>query len=305
VKSTFPCPNSVFCIIFAFLSFGISLVWVWKVSANPELPPVIVNEKDGSEMVLIPAGEFLMGSPTEAIAPLLKNDPKISADLFRAEGPQHLVTLAAFYMERYLVTNAQYRVFMRATGHPAPKYWNDAPDMGAETPFPMGSEHPGHPVVGVSYVDAVAYCTWAGGRLPTEAEWEKAARGGLVGQNYPWGNQLSREYANYGGMGGRNQWPWTAPVGSFPPNAYGLYDMAGNAFEWCADWYAEDYYRHSPDHNPYGPETGHTRVLCGGSWNNNLFGMYQMRCAFRFHARPETQNLVIGFRCVSDVPPPQ
>ncbi|MDE0014216.1 MAG: formylglycine-generating enzyme family protein [Candidatus Poribacteria bacterium] len=264
---------------------------------------VMVNETDGSEMVLIPSGSYLMGSPPAQTTALIDKDARLSTDFFHLEHPQHPVSLPAFYIDRSPVTNAQYAAFIAATGHPIPKYWTHTPHMGVESPFPVGVKHGTHPVVGVSYADALAYCEWAGKRLPTEAEWEKAARGGLVNQNYPWGNESSRDYANTAGIWGKDRWLWTSPIGSFPPNGYGLSDMAGNVFEWCADWYAPDYYQHSQEENPHGPKTGQTRVLRGGSWSNNVFGIYQMRCAYRFHARPETRNLTIGFRCAADPPP--
>ena len=280
-------------------------------SGNPTA--TILNDVDGGEMVCVPSGSFLMGSQADAISSLLEFDWRVSEEFFRAEYPQHEVFLSSVYIDRYMVTNAQYQLFMQATGHPAPKYWRDAPDAGGKSPFPVGEKNPDHPVVGVSWQDASAYCKWSGKRLPSEAEWEKAARGGLMGQIYPWpsrikeriNSQLSREKANYGGVGGPDRWHWTAPVGSFPPNQYGIFDMAGNGFEWCNDWYAEDYYSRSPARNPLGADTGLTRVLRGGSWNNNLYGKYQMRCAYRFHLRPKTRNMVIGFRCAVDAPPPQ
>ncbi len=251
-------------------------------------------------MVLIPAGEFLMGSTQKQIDSLLKTDPKAYAKLFEAEQPQHVVYVDAFSMDRYEVTNAEYQRFMEATGHPAPKYWKEAPSFGATTAFPVGSKNPRHPVVGVSWEDARAYCRWRGKRLPTEAEWEKAARGGLIGKNYPRGNGLSRGDVNQSGVGGKDRWQWTAPVGSFPPNGYGLHDMAGNAFEWCADWYDANYYRNATSRNPDGPRTGIMRVVRGGSWDNNLLNVYYLRVAFRYYARPQTQNMLIGFRCVQD-----
>ena len=268
-----------------------------SVTCLAALPPVIVNENDGGEMVLIPASAYLMGSTSEQTAALVAKDARLSPDFFHAEIPQHSVQLSDFYIDRHPVTNAQYAAFMAATGHPAPKYWTHAPQMGAAEPFPIGARHGSHPVVGISYADALAYCKWTGKRLPTEAEWEKAARGGLVNQQYPWGNEPSRAHANTVGTWGKDRWHWTAVVGSFLPNAYGLSDMAGNVFEWCADWYAADYYPQSPSRNPRGPETGQTRVLRGGSWSNNILGIYQMRCAYRFHARPDTRNMIIGFRC--------
>ena len=285
--------------IFALLSVSFLIL---TNTAFTEHPQVIVNETDGSEMVLIPSGNFLMGTTPAQVAALINKDERLSEDFFRAEHPQHSVSLPAFYIDRYPVTNAQYAAFIAATGHPTPKYWTHAPEMGIEEPFPVGAKHGTHPVVGVSYADAIAYCEWAGKRLPTEAEWEKAARGGLVNQNYPWGNESSRNHANTVGVWGKDKWLWTSPVGSFPPNGYGLSDMAGNVFEWCADWYVPDYYQHNQQSNPQGPETGQTRVLRGGSWSNDVFGIYQMRCAYRFHARPQTRNLTIGFRCAATPP---
>ena len=285
-----------------FICLGVCF-FIFTKTAFTELPLVIVNETDGSEMVLIPSGNYLMGSTPAQTTALIDKDHRLSTDFFRPEHPQHAVSLPAFYVDRFPVTNAQYAAFIAATRHPAPKYWTQAPYMGVEVPFPIGIKHPTHPVVGVSYADALAYCEWAGKRLPTEAEWEKAARGGLVNQNYPWGNESSRDHANTAGVWGKDKWLWTSPIGSFPHNGYGLSDMAGNVFEWCADWYAPDYYQHSQHENPQGPKTGQTRVLRGGSWSNNVFGIYQMRCAYRFHARPETRNLTIGFRCAATPPP--
>lgn len=272
-------------------------------TVSTEPPPVIINETDGSEMVLIPSGTYRIGSPLTQTEALIDKDERLPTDFFDTEHPQHTVSLAAFYIDRYPVSNAQYGAFIASTGYTPPKYWTDAPQMGAEKPFPAGAQHATHPVVGVSYADALAYCEWAGKRLPTEAEWETAARGGLVNQNYPWGNESSRNHANTVGIWGKDRWHWTSPIGSFPPNGYGLYDMAGNVFEWCADWYAPDDYQHSQDLNSQGPKTGQTRVLRGGSWSNNLLGIYQMRCAYRFHARPETRNLTIGFRCAATPTP--
>ena len=264
---------------------------------------IIVNETDGSEMVLIPSGTYLIGSPSIQTAALIEKDKRLPEDFFQTEHPQHSVSLPSFFIDQYPVSNAQYAAFIAATGYTPPKYWKDTPQMGAENPFPTGAQHPTHPVVGVSYADALAYCEWAGKRLPTETEWEVAARGGLVNQNYPWGNESFHNHANTVGIWGKDRWHWTSPIGSFSPNGYGLYDMAGNVFEWCADWYAPDYYQHSQHQNPQGPKTGLTRVLRGGSWSNNLLGIYQMRCAYRFHAQPETRTLTIGFRCAATPTP--
>ena len=240
--------------------------------------PYIYHSEDGTEMVLIPAGEFQMGDA-------------FGENENRDELPVHTVYMDAFYMDIYEVTNAQYGKFMDATGHRAPTYWDD-PDLNG----------PDQPVVGVNWHDTVAYAEWAGKRLPKEAEWEKAARGGLEGKNYPWGNEIASAgdtfLANYGpGDYGADGYGPTAPVGSFPPNGYGLYDMAGNVWEWCADWYDGSYYSRSPYSNPQGPDSGTARVLRGGCWGNPYYGL---RVAFRIGDGPTRTNWDgYGFRCVA------
>ncbi len=233
-------------------------------------PKVDKIGKDGAPMVLIPAGEFQMGSSDG-------NDD---------EKPVHTVYLDAFYMDVYEATNAQYKKFMDATEHSAPKSWSDS-DFNA----------PNQPVVGVTWHDAVAYAKWAGKRLPTEAEWEKAARGGLEGKKYPWGNSISHANANYYGIGGRDRWEYMAPVGSFAPNGYGLYDMAGNVWEWCADWYDGEYYVNSPRRNPTGPSSGQYRVLRGGSCVS-LFANILRTADRRRSLYPTITYVLDGFRCV-------
>jgi formylglycine-generating enzyme len=237
----------------------------WSKQPSATANSSTIMGKDGAPMVLIPAGDFQMGSNRDN------------------EKPIHTVYLDAFYIDVYEVTKAQYRKFIDATEHKAPAYWNDK-DYNA----------PDQPVVGVSWNDVVAYCQWAGKRLPTEAEWEKAARGGLVGKRYPWGDTITHNDANYSGTGGKDMWDGKSPVGSFAPNGYGLYDMIGNVWEWCADWYDDNYYANSPKSNPTGPSSGLTRVLRGGSWNYHGLAL---RVSHRSYNAPPNMSSNVGFRC--------
>jgi formylglycine-generating enzyme len=234
----------------------------------------IANPKDGSQLMLIPEGEFLMGSD----------------DGYPSERPAHRVFVSPFYIARTLVTNSQYRSFVLETGYAVP-YMDDPRadwanwDRDSKN-FPAGRET--HPVVLTSWIDASAYCEWAGTRLATEAEWEKAARGNLDGKLFPWGDEeISHERANYDNQDG------TTPVGVYPPNGYGLYDMVGNAWEWVADYYDPKYYSRSPMRDPRGPEQGSSRVLRGGSWL--LFARY-CRVSYRFRNSPNFHASLIGFR---------
>ncbi len=238
---------------------------------------VVLLDEPQEGMVLIPAGEFQMGD-------------HFNEGWDNNELPVHTVYLDAFYIDIYEVINAQYQQFMDATGHGAPRYWDDARYNAPE-----------HPVVGVSWHDAVAYAEWAGERLPTEAEWEKAARGGLVGKRYPWGDEAPDAggvyKANYDpGNDAADGYADTAPVGSFAPNGYGLYDMAGNVYEWCADWFDSGYYANSSLNNPLGPDSGSRRVARGGSWPNDP---YLLRVAYRPSSLPAYKYFSVGFRCVS------
>ncbi len=228
-----------------------------------------------SQMALIPAGYFAMGSK----------------DGGGAERPRHWVWLDAFYIDRYEVTNRQYEEFVKATGHAGPAFRKDA-----------RFNAPDQPVVGVSWDDAAAFCKWTGKRLPTEAEWEKAARGGNEGKRFPWGDEAPAGKATFG------QNPDTGrptPVGKYPPNGYGLYDMAGNVWEWCADGYDRDYYRVSPVRNPGGPDRAEDRVVRGGSWiGSGLVEFYDdvLRCAFRRPHPPDDKPDDFGFRCAMSPP---
>jgi len=236
-----------------------------------DLPKEIIG-KDGAKMVLVPAGEFTMGSP--------KNEG------YGNERPQHKVSLDAFHIDKYEVTNAQYKEFMDATGHEAPGYWADEK-----------YNQPNQPVVGVTWYDAVAYARWVSKRLPTEAEWEKAARG-TDGRRYPWGSNWNSLKCNF--KSAADGYEYTAPVGSFPTGAspYGAMDMAGNVWEWCADWYDEDHYSEDPEKNPLGPDSGIRRVLRGGCWMDPP--RWSLRCAHRDADYPDSRSSVRGFRCARD-----
>jgi formylglycine-generating enzyme required for sulfatase activity len=251
----------------------------------PKLPPKPSGE---SPMVMIPAGEFDMGIDRSEISELTNwskgYDQSATASWFEDETPRHKVYLGAYYIDVYEVTNEMYAKFIKATDRKPPKYMND----------PMYND-PQQPVVGVTYEDAKAYCDWTEKRLPTEAEWEKASRGGFVGKKFSWGDEASHDYANYAGTVGSDIWGGTSPVGKFAPNGYGLYDMAGNVFEWCADWYEKDYYSKSPKDNPTGPISGKTRVVRGGGFG---YTANFLRASDRFGSYfPSNAYPFVGFRC--------
>jgi formylglycine-generating enzyme required for sulfatase activity len=232
-----------------------------------------------TEMVYIPAGSFLMGNNSS------------EGYSYPDELPQHSVYLSGYWIGKYEVTRGEYRRFMEAGGYSSPAYWTSAgwswkvsnsrteprywaadQDWYGGDPFVQTDSHP---VVGVSYYEAAAYCNWAGGHLPTEAQWEKAARWtGSYPHVYPWANIWDAEKCNNwydtNPAGGGDQRYQTAPVGSYPLGAspYGLQDMAGNAWEWCRDWYSSSYYSVSPTTDPPGPSSGSYRVLRGGGWDS-------------------------------------
>ncbi|MAE18600.1 hypothetical protein CMK12_06675 [Candidatus Poribacteria bacterium] len=233
----------------------------------------ITWEKDGAEMVLIPAGSFEMGDS--------KNEPE---EWMEDSKPVHTVELDAFYMDVHEVTVGQFREFVNQSGYKYGGNWDSVTKL---------SPGDGYPMVEVNWNDAVAYAKWAGKRLPTEAEWEYAARGGLVGKRYPWGDEITHDDANYDRKVGK-----LAVVGSYPANGYGLYDMAGNAWEWCQDRYGENYYSSSPAKNPPGPGSGSYRVLRGGACYDNASN-YHLRVAYRSNYIPAGRYLGLGFRCVS------
>jgi sulfatase modifying factor 1 len=285
-------------------------------------------------MVLIPGGVFRMGTDSPDAIP---------GD---GEGPPRLVRVRPFLMDRTAVTNRQFAEFVRETGYrtDAERYgWSfvfhlfltpraraQNPPRAREAPWwcavegacwhrPEGPDSTirdrrDHPVVHVSWNDAMAYCAWAGTRLPTEAEWEFAARGGLEGKTYPWGDELTP-----GGVHRCNIWQgrfpdWntaedgylgTAPADAFPPNGYGLYNMVGNVWEWCLDGWSPTPQLPPPGgvlDDPRGPATGTDRVMRGGSYLCHRSYCHRYRVSARTHNSPDSSTGNLGFRCVRDLP---
>lgn len=224
-----------------------------------------VNPKDGAEMIWIPAGEFTMGSN----------------DLDDAK-PPHKVYLDGYWIYKTEVAVSQYRKFCKATRRKMP-------------PAPSWGWKDNHPVVNVTWSDATAYAKWAGVRLPTEAEWEKAARG-TDGREYPWGNKWdASKCANSVGR----RLSGTRPVGSYPQGVspYGVHDVAGNVMEWCADWYDAGYYAKKMNRNPKGPRSGKYRMFRGGSWGLTIPGLFLP--ALRYYTNSDRRDVSLGFRCAS------
>jgi formylglycine-generating enzyme len=253
------------------------------------------------ELALIPSGEFVMGSDEGG------------AD----ECPAHEVYLGEFFIAVHPVTNAEYARFVRATGRRAPAIYElplvvsaggaerervfhaaSGPYVWLESVPAVGRED--HPVTLVRWEDAAAYCGWLTGatgrkvRLPTEAEWEKAARGGLQGKRYPWGDRLDRNLANFVTDPSLKLAQGTTRCRSYPPNGYGLFDMAGNVWEWVEDWFDPGYYGSSPPQEPPGPREGALRVLRGGSWL--CADVRMLAVSHRHQVPPDTYSYGIGFR---------
>lgn len=233
-------------------------------------PTMFAFGGDNKNMVLIPKGEFTMGSPDHS------------------DETPHQVVLDAYHIDKFEVSNKEYKEFMRATGHTAPAYWDD--------PRLNNSEQP---VVGVNWYDASEFCEWKGKRLPTEAELENAAKG-PDGHHFPWGHKVDPSKANYGQNVGK-----TKPVDAYPGgvSGYGAYNMAGNVFEWVSDWYDPNYYKVSPALNPQGPPVGYNfakqgpvKVLKGGSW---LAPHHSFHTSHRFWNQPENNSygVGLGFHC--------
>ena len=272
--------------------------------------PLLSREPPPEGMRRIPAGTFQMGS----------EDERADDD----EQPVHTVHVDAFYMDIFEVTNAQFKTFVNAN----PQWQKDnIPEKYHTNSYLLdwnGNNYPSgkgkHPVVYVSWYAAMAYAAWAGKRLPTEAEWEYAARGGLAGKQYPWGDTIIPERANYGWTEGLNPFghfdePKPIPVGQYAANGYGLYDMAGNVAEWCLDTFDIDFYLTT--HNSLNPvslsggkplawllenfkHTRSRRMHRGGSY---IDSSQRVRVTFRNHEAPEGASDSLGFRCVWPVTP--
>ncbi|MGH8638413.1 MAG: formylglycine-generating enzyme family protein [Burkholderiales bacterium] len=257
-------------------------------------------------MVSIPAGDFLMGSD----------------DGEEDERPVHRVRLDEFTIGAQPVTNADYARFVHATGHRVPGVHElpivvTAGDGEREDVFRRTSERYvwstgepprdrlDHPVTMVRWEDAAAYCVWlseATGRsfrLPAEAEWEKAARGGLRSQRYPWGDRFDQSRANFLADPAERAQHGTTPCRTFPANQYGMFDAVGNVWEWVHDWYAPDAYATAERSNPQGPAGGHLRVVRGGAWL--VADVRMLRCSHRHKVPPDTYSYAIGFRVASSV----
>lgn len=251
----------------ALLTSVVALIALPRMAASQGGPgPVAVAPV--SEMETIAAGEYTVGRDG-------KGD----------NAPAHKVRLAAFLIDRHEVTNAQYFRFCQATGHVLPFFWG-------MREFRSSLDFPDHPVVGVSWDDAAEYARWVGKRLPTEAEWEVAARGGLQGKPFPSGDDVDRKEANFSGR---------APlrVASLLANGYGLYDMAGNVREWVADYYDPHYYASSPVDNPKGPPEGKLGVVRGGGW---VGGRMCATIDSRVALPTSWVDVAVGFRCARDAP---
>jgi len=239
----------------------------------PHPPPAMVG-KDGAPMVLVPAGEFLMGSE--------QGDDD--------EQPVHRVFLDSFYLDTFEVTNGRFARFVAAIQSEPP--WgfvdHDTPVLHAE-----------QPVRWVTWLEATGYCLWAGKRLPTEAEWEKAARG-TEGRVYPWGPEPpTPAHAVFGLKEGAET---VAPIGDREKgiSPYGAHDLAGNLYEWVSDWYDDTFYTTQPTINPHGPPEGTVKVQRGGSYINSP---YRLRATFRTKSDPTEHDPHVGFRCAQDAPP--
>ncbi len=285
-------------------------------------PPIEHDE------VSLPGGTFQMG---DAFGEGYRDD---------GETPVHAVTVSPFHIDVHQVTNEQFARFVDATAHvteaerfgtsavfhllvradpgdvlgraPAAPWWVEVRGASWSRPYGPQSDLGGiehHPVVHVSWNDAAAYCDWSGRRLPTEAEWEYAARGGLEGRRYPWGDELCGPRGEHRCNIWQGEFPatntaadgyvGTSPVASYPANGFGLFDVAGNAWDWCADWFSPHTYRSSSHHDPGGPRVGAARVMRGGSYLCHDSYCHRYRVAARTSNTPDSSSGNCGFRTVA------
>ena len=264
--------SGALCLILAALALGLAAAPAARAQGAGATK---VNPKDGAVMVYVPAGAFTMGTDLSDIPEALQGGFK--------NAPKHMVTLSGYWIYKNDVTVAEYKAFCQATGRAMP----EAPIWGWKA---------NHPMENVTWADASAYAQWAGVSLPTEAQWEKAARG-TDGRAYPWGNKW--DASRCANSAGSNHLSSTKPSGSYPSGAspYGCLDMAGNVWQWCADWYDENHYNSAPSTNPTGPASGAARVLRGGSWN--FINPDYFRAAYRGRLNPTYRFFSNGFRCCS------
>ncbi len=275
---------STFTFSVSFFLFGIA--GSEEIRQKPVLDEKLINailDSKQTGMALIPSGQFTRGSaPKHAQKVCLKNNDYCKEKWFKDEEPLHSVKLNSYYLDIYEVTQKDFQRVMNK---------NPSDFKGSDLP-----------VERVTWYEAVEYCKKVGKRLPTEAEWEWGAKGGKH-WTFIWGNKAESHKANFCDRSCEKRWKekqfedgysHTAPVGSFPPNDYGLYDMAGNVYEWVMDWYEDDYYAHSPAENPKGPENGSRKVMRGGSWINYSVGV---RPSDRTEAKPSKRINFVGFRC--------
>lgn len=273
-------------------SLACSIINNFVSSVTPEKKDAFFIDSRGGPMALVPAGPFEMGSFTG------EDD----------EQPVHTVILNDFYIDQYEVTNSQYDKCLKA-GACEPTTDTSAYESSYSRGVYYGNpEYDDYPVIMVNWYEAQQYCEWRGARLPTEAEWEKAARGGLENASYPWGDEapLCESGVENGARFDDNlkcNNSDTQQVGTYSPNGYHLYDMAGNVWEWVIDYYDENYYINSPKDSPSGPENGDYPILRGGSWNS---AMDHLRVSDRRFNDSNSGAFNIGFRCVREntLPPP-
>jgi formylglycine-generating enzyme required for sulfatase activity len=243
-----------------------------------ELGDTKLSAKDEMTLVYIPAGKFTRGAG---------DSDKVAYD---SEKPQNSIDLNAFWIDRTEITNAMYARCVNASVCRPPQSY----ESSISNRYYGNPQFDNYPVINITWQDAKNYCQWAGRRLPTEAEWEKAARG-TDARVYPWGNEFGKGLTNFDGSG----YSGPTPVGSFPKGAsyYGLLDMAGNVWEWVQDWYLDSYYKESPSSNPTGPSSGHRKVVRGGGWDSKVF---YLRVTYRFGWNIDFYSDKIGFRCASN-----